>query len=463
MAPPPPSAPAGDPTLTAPIPVLTKRPAWRDTFISLRIPNFRLFAISHLVAVIALWMQRIAQDWMVLELSGSVTAVGITVALQFAPMLVLGPWGGVIADRYNKRMLMILTQSLAALMAAAMAVLTLTGAVQVWHVYVIAFVLGLVTVVDAPARQVFVNDLVGPTYLRNAISLNSSIFQFGAMVGPAVAGVMIVAIGGGWAFAVNTLACLFTVFTLYRLRTDQLTVSKPAPRSKGQLRQGARYLVSKPTILWSTIAAGFVAVFALSTPVLMAAYADNVFRSGPGGYGLLNTALATGSLVGALASTRRTHLRLRGVLGGMTMFGGFMAAAAYVPNQFLFTVLMFFAGVGSMWFVTGANQLVQISTNVAIRGRVMSLYMMVLIGGQAIGGPMIGWLAENLGAQVALLIAGGVPVLAAGVMAVMLARRGQLTLRFRWTPEPRARRRLVAIVPKAYSEPAREPVSAGRS
>jgi MFS family permease len=448
LTPPPPSAPAGDPTLTAPIPVTAQRPAWRDTFISLRIPNFRLFAISHLIAVIALWMQRIAQDWMVLELSGSVTAVGVTVALQFAPMLLLGPWGGVVADRCSKRTLLIISQSVAALMAAAMAVLALTGLVQVWHVYVIAFILGLVTVVDAPARQVFVNDLVGPTYLRNAISLNSSIFQLGAMVGPAVSGVLIVAVGGGWAFAINAIACSYTVLTLCRLRADQLNATKPAPRSKGQLREGARYLVSKPAILWATVSAAFVAVFALSTPVLLAAFADGVFHSGAGGYGLLNTALASGSLVGALASTRRTRLRLRGVLGGMTAFGGFMVLAAYVPNQLVFTGLMFLAGIGCLWFVTGANQLVQVSTNLSIRGRVMSLYMMVLIGGQALGGPMIGWLAEHIGAQATMVIAGGVPVLAAGGIAVVLARRGQLTVRFHWTPAPDERRRLVAIVPK---------------
>ena len=449
MAPPPPSAPAGDPTLTAPIPITTQRPAWRDTFISLRIPNFRLFAISHLIAVVALWMQRIAQDWMVLELSGSVAAVGLTVALQFAPMLILGPWGGVVADRYSKRTLLIFSQSVAALMAAAMAVLALTGLIQVWHVYLIAFVLGLVTVVDAPARQVFVNDLVGPTYLRNAISLNSSIFQLGAMVGPAVSGLLIVAVGGGWAFAINAIACSYTVLTLCRLRTDQLNATAPARRSKGQLREGARYLVSKPPIFWTTVSAAFVAVFALSTPVLMAAFADSVFESGAGGYGLLNTALASGSLVGALASTRRTALRLRGVLGGMAAFGGFMVLAAYVPSQFVFTVLIFFAGIGCLWFVTGANQLVQVSTNLAIRGRVMSLYMMVLIGGQALGGPMIGFLAENIGAQATMVIAGGVPVLAAGTIAVVLARRGQLTLRFRWTRVTDERRRFVAIVPRA--------------
>ncbi|WP_028280331.1 MFS transporter [Arthrobacter sp. H5] len=449
MAPPRPSVHAGDPTLTAPIPIITKRPAWRDTFISLRIPNFRLFAISHLIAVVAVWMQRIAQDWMVLQLSGSVTAVGITVAMQFAPFLILGPWGGIIADRYSKRILLIITQSVAALSATAMAVLALSGVIQVWHVYVIALVLGLVTVVDAPARQVFVNDLVGPTHLRNAISLNSSIFQVGAMVGPAISGVLIVAIGGGWAFAVNAVACAYTVLTLAMLKTDQLAVAVRAPKAKGQLREGARYVLRKPAIFWSTLAAGFVAVFALSTPVLMAAFADNVFNSGAGGYGFLNSALAAGSLVGALASTRRTTLRLRGVLGGAAAFGGFMVLAAFAPNQAVFASLMFCAGIGCLWFVTGANQLVQVSSNLAIRGRVMSLYMMVLIGGQAIGGPMMGWVAENLSPHTALLIAGGVPAIAAGVIAVVLARRGQLTLRFRWTAEPHERRRLVAIVRKS--------------
>ncbi|WP_026553466.1 MFS transporter [Arthrobacter sp. H20] len=450
MAPPPPSAgPAGDPALTAPLPITTQRPAWRDTFISLRIPNFRRFAISHLVAVVAVWMQRIAQDWMVLELSGSVTAVGITVALQFAPFLILGPYGGIIADRYSKRTLLIITQGMAALMAAVLAALALTGLVEVWHVYVIAFTLGLVTVVDAPARQVFVNDLVGPVHLRNAISLNSSIFQVGAMVGPAISGVLITAIGGGWAFAVNAVACLYTVITLALLKTDQLSVAVRAPRSKGQLREGARYVLRKPAIFWCMLMGAFVSVFAMSTPVLMAAFADTVFDSGAQGYGFLNTALATGSLVGALASTRRTTLRLRGVLGGAAAFGGFMALGSVAPNQAIFAVLMFFAGIGCLWFITGANQLVQISSNLAIRGRVMALYMMVIIGGQAIGGPMIGWLAENIGAHTTVLIAGGMPVLAAGVFAGVLARKGQLTLRFRYTDLPSQRRRLVAIVPKS--------------
>lgn len=444
----PPRASAG-PALTAPIPVSIPKPAWRDTFVSLRIRNYRLFAISHLIAVVAVWMQRIAQDWMVLQLSGSVTAVGITVAMQFAPFLVLGPWGGIIADRYPKRILLIITQSVAALMAALMAVLALTGVIQVWHVYLIALTLGLVTVVDSPARQVFVNDLVGPAHLRNAISLNSSIFQLGGMIGPAVGGVLITAIGGGWAFAVNAAACLYTVTTLAMLKTDQLSASVRTPKGKGQLREGGHYVLRKPAIFWCTVTAGFVSVFAMSTPVLMAAFADNVFHTGAGGYGLLNTVVAAGALVGALASTRRTSLRLRGVLAGAGAFGGFLMLASLARNPAVFAILMFCAGIGCLWFLTGANQLVQVSSNLAIRGRVMALYMMVLIGGQAIGGPMVGWLAENLGPHTALMIAGAMPLLAAAGIAVVLARKGQLTVRFRWTASPSERRRLVAIVQKS--------------
>ncbi len=262
-----PSAPVGVSTLTAPINLNASRPPWRQTFSSLKVRNFRIFATAHMVAVIALWMQRIAQDWLVLQLSGSVTAVGITVAMQFAPSLLLMPLGGMIADRYSKRMILMISQGAAGALALAMAVLALTGSIQVWHIYGIAFVLGLVTVVDQPARQVFVNELVGPAQLRNAISVNSSLYQIGAMIGPAISGVLISAVGGGWAFAVNAAACGFTVVMLSCLRPADLLKSTPAPRSKGQLREGLNYALAKPTIFWPTLMAGFIAVFAMSLPV----------------------------------------------------------------------------------------------------------------------------------------------------------------------------------------------------
>jgi MFS family permease len=434
-------------SVTQPIAVVSEHLPWKHTFISLRVPNFRIFAIGHFVAVIAVWMQRIAQDWMVLELSGSVTAVGITVALQFMPSLFLGPWAGMMADRFAKRKILILCQCLAGILAAVLAALALSGAVEVWHVYIIALVLGLVTVLDQPARQVFVNELVGPKYLRNAISVNSTTFQLGGLIGPALAGLLLTAVGAGWAFAANALACCSTVTMLLLLRKDQLFVSTPAPKRKGMLREGLRYALSKPTIYWPWLMAGFIAVFAMSLPVLLAAFADRVFDVGAGGYGLLNALVALGALCGAVASTRRRQLRLRSVVFCSGMYGVMLCLAALAPSMLVFGAVMVLSGFWCLMFLTGSNQLVQISSNMGIRGRVMSLYIMVLIGGQAIGGPMLGWIAEHADPHVALLVSGGVPALAALTVAVVLSRKGALLLKV----DLRDRRHPVRIVSRTAS------------
>ncbi|MFC8304854.1 MFS transporter [Specibacter sp. NPDC057265] len=430
--------------LTAPLNLVTTRPPWSQTFSSLKIRNYRIFASANILAVVALWMQRVAQDWMVLELSGSVTAVGITVFMQFIPSLLLMPLGGILADRYSKRLILMISQGAAGALAALLAVLALTGNLQVWHIYIIAFVLGLVVVADQPARQVFVNELVGPAQLRNAISLNSSIFQLGGMVGPAVSGVLIMAVGGGWAFAANAAACLVTVLSLLLIRTGELVKMTPVKRAKGQLMEGVRYALNKPTIVFPAIMAAVFAVFGLSLPVLMTAYANDVFDVGAGGYGLLNTLVAVGALGGALASTRFATLRLRGVMSAAGAYGVVLMGAAFAPSMATFGTVMVVAGFASLLFLTSANQLVQMSTNVSIRGRVMSLYIMVLIGGQAIGGPLMGALAEQWGVQWATVLAGGMPALAALAIALVLARRGQLTLRLDF----RSARHLVFIVPK---------------
>ncbi|UKA66508.1 MFS transporter [Arthrobacter sp. FW306-05-C] len=441
MAPPPPSsASISQPVIdaagsappnnqTQPIPVVAERLPWKHTFISLKVPNFRIFAAGHFIAVIAIWMQRIAQDWLVLQLSGSVTAVGITVALQFLPSLLLGPWGGMIADRFAKRKILILCQSVAAVLAATLATLALSGVIMVWHVYGIALVLGLVTVLDQPARQVFVNELVGPTYLRNAISVNSTTFQLGGLIGPAIAGLLLTAVGAGWAFAANALACCSTVVMLLVLRKDQLFVSAPMPKSKGMLREGLRYALSKPTIYWPWLMAGFVSVFAMSLPVILAAFADHVFQVGAGGYGVLNALVALGALSGAVASTRRRQLRLRSVVFCAGMYGLMLCLAALAPSMVSFGAVMVLSGFWCLMFLTGCNQLVQVSSNLGIRGRVMSLYIMVQIGGQALGGPMLGSIAEHANPHVALLVSGGVPALAAITVAAILARKGGLAVR----------------------------------
>lgn len=445
----PPSPPAADALaltpsspVTEPLAVVSERLPWRHTFVSLTVRNYRIFAAGHFIAVIALWMQRIAQDWLVLQLSGSVTAVGVTVALQFLPSLFLGPWAGMMADRFAKRRILMLCQSMAAVLAAALAVLALTGRIEVWHVYAIALALGLVTVLDQPARQVFVNELVGPVYLRNAISLNSTIFQLGGLIGPAVAGILLGAVGAGWAFAGNAVACCSTVTMLLVLRKDELHTTPPAAKRKGMLKEGLRYALAKPTIYWPWLMAGFVSVFAMSLPVLLAAFADHVYDVGAGGYGLLNALVALGALAGAITSARRRELRLRSVMLGAGMYGLMLCLGAAAPSMVWFGAAMVLAGFWCLMFLTAANQLVQVSANMGIRGRVMSLYIMVLIGGQAIGGPLMGWLAEHADPHTAILISGGVPALAAASVAVLLARRGQLTLKV----DLRHRRRLLRIV-----------------
>jgi len=431
--------------LTAPINIVAKRPPWNQTFSSLKVRNYRIFASANLIAVIAVWMQRVAQDWMVLQLSGSVTAVGITVFMQFIPSLLLMPLGGILADRCSKRLILMFSQGSAGILAAIMAVLALTGHLQVWHVYVIAFVLGLVVVADQPARQVFVNELVGPGQLRNAISLNSSIFQMGGMIGPAISGILITAVGGGWAFVANAFACTLTVISLACIRPSELVTFAPAPRSRGQFKEGVAYAMSKPTIVWPAVMAAFFAVFGLSLAVLMAAYANNVFHTGAAGYGLLNTLVTVGALAGALASTRIATLRLRTVITAAGAYGVVLALASLAPTMATLGAVMVVAGFVSLMFLTNANQLVQMSTNVSIRGRVMSLYIMVLIGGQALGGPLMGFIAEQWGVQWATVVAGGVPALAAATIAVVLAKRGQLTLKVNL----RSVRRAVLIVERS--------------
>ncbi|PZE79168.1 MFS transporter [Curtobacterium sp. MCBD17_032] len=416
---------------TEPLPISTTPPPWRRSFIALSVPNFRLFTATNLVAMTAGWMQRIAQDWLVLQLTGSVAQVGITVACQFAPMLLFGLLGGVFVDRYSKRALMMITQGAFAVLSLLLAVLTLAGVVEAWHIWVIAFLVGMVTVIDNPARQVFVTEIVGHQHLRNAISVNSSVFQLGGMIGPALSGVLLVAVGAGWSFGINAVACVAVVVTLGFLRVSELHRTPSAPRSKGQLVEGLRYAAAKPTIIVPVILVAFFSVFALTMPVLLSAFASTVYEVGAGGYGLFNSAVAVGALTGAVLSTRRATVRLRTIVGGVFWTGVLLVVAGSTPTIAPFTVLLVVVGLSQLLFQTASNSLVQLSSNVAIRGRVMSLYVLVLLGGQAVGGPLMGQVVDRFGAHVGMMVAGGVPAAAAAVIALVLARRGGLHLEVR--------------------------------
>ncbi|MEV8587535.1 MFS transporter [Streptomyces sp. NPDC051180] len=403
-----------------------------DTFSSLRIRNYRLFFTGAIVSNTGTWMARITQDWLVLSLTGSAAAVGVTTALQFLPMLLFGLYGGVIADRYPKRLLLLFSQGALGLCGLALAVLTLSGQIQVWHVYLIAFLLGMVTVVDNPARQSFVSEMVGPDQLRNAVSLNSANFQSARLVGPAVAGVLIAGVGSGWAFLLNGLSFLAPLVSLLLMRPSELHKVERAPRGKGQLREGLRYVAGRPDLIWPIVLVGFIGTFGFNFPIWLTAFSGDVFHVGAGTYGFLNTLMAAGSLVGALAAARRGSTRLRMLVVAAAVFGALEIAAALSPAFWLFALLLVPIGMIGLTVNITANSAVQMATDPAMRGRVMSLYMMVFAGGTPIGAPLLGWVTDTYGARVGFATGGAISLAAAGVIGLVLARVGGLKVAVGW-------------------------------
>ncbi|MFC7918300.1 MFS transporter [Streptomyces sp. NPDC057386] len=401
-------------------------------FSSLKIRNYRLFFLGQVVSNTGTWMQRIAQDWLVLGLTGSATAVGVTTALQFLPMLLFGLYGGVLVDRLPKRRTLLFTQSAMAVTGLALAVLTLSGHVQVWHVYLAAFLVGLATVLDNPARQSFVTEMVGRDQLQNAVSLNSANFQSARLVGPAVAGLMITGVGTGWAFLFNGLSFVAPITGLLLMRARELHVIEPAPRGKGQLREGLRYVAGRPELIWPIALVGFIGTFGFNFPVYLSAFADDVFHAGAGSYSLFNTLMAVGSLVGALLAARRGTARMRVLIVAAVTFGVLEMIAALAPSLWLFALFMAPIGMFGMTVNVTANTSVQMATDPAMRGRVMALYMMVFMGGTPIGAPIAGWITDTYGVRAGLAVGGAVSALAATGIALARARVGGLRLSVGW-------------------------------
>ena len=432
--------------LTAPIPVINGRPRWRDTAIALRSYNYRAYVIGQLFANTGGWMARIAIDWLVLELTGNVALVGIVVALQFAPTIVLGAWAGVLSDRANRHRVLMATQSVGLVSNAVLALLVLLGAVEVWHVFLVATTTGIAMAIDGPSRSAFVSEMVGTARLRNAISVNAMIFHLGGLVGPAISGVLIVAVGSGWSIAINAATASVALTTLLVMRTHELHRAPRQARGGGQIREALAYAMRKPTILWPIVLLGFVAVFGMNLPVLFTAAATS-FGTGAAGYGLYSSLAAVGALVGAVLSAQRRSLRLRAIVIATIGYGLVTALAGVALWYPLFLGALVGIGITRLLFATGAESMTQLSTNPGIRGRIMSFYFMVVVGGQALGGVIMGFIAEHFGAHVAFMVAGGVPALAGVVIAVVLARRHQLRIRV----NIRTPRRLVRIVPRGQS------------
>ena len=427
-----------------PIAVAMQRPAWRDTFSALRLHNYRLYVVAQLISNTAGWMQRIAVDWLVLELTGSVALVGLTIALQFLPTLVLGAHAGVIADRFSKRAVMLVCQAVGGLLNLVLAILAITGHAQLLTVYALVLAVGIAQVFDLPARSVFITEMVGARHLRNAISVNASIFHLGALVGPALSGLLIVAVGSGWAIGLNVVAAAIGIVLLLAIRSADLHPAPRAPNTKGQVREAVRYIMGKPSLFWTLVIVGVVAIFGMPMPALLAGVADSVYGTGATGYGLYNSLAAVGALTGALASARRSSLRLRTIIFSALLYGLAMTLLGLAPFYPVFLALLVGVGLSRLMLMTAGETMMQFSSNLAIRGRVMAFWAMVIVGGPALGGPLMGFIAEQIGPKNALVVAGAVPAVAAVAVALLLARSGRLKMRV--TPR---RGRWVAIVPRS--------------
>ena len=400
----------------------------RGTFRALRVPNYRRYAAANLVSQTGTWMQRIGQDWLVLQISdGSGVALGITTALQFGPSL-LSMVGGVLADRYDKRRLLMITQSLMGLLALLLGLLVAGNVIALWHVFALAAGLGVVAAVDVPIRQSFVPELVGTSLLTNAVSLNSTIFNGARLVGPAVAGSLIAAAGGDTApaFFINAASFLVTLLALGSMRADQLQPSPPVSRGRGQLREGLRYTWQHRDLRLAMAMAFVVGTFGFNYQVTIALMARVEFGLGAAAFGLLSTAFAVGSLSGALLSARRTQRpRPRFLVGAVIVFGVLTVATGLMPTYAAFAAMLVPAGAAALVFSVASNTFVQLGVDPQMRGRVMALYFMFFLGGTPAGAPLIGWVGERFGAPWSLLLGGSV-VVVAGLAAALWLSKGRL-------------------------------------
>ncbi len=398
--------------------------AAQKTFRSLRIRNYRLFFFGQLVSVSGTWMQQLAQDWLVLRLTDRALPVGITTALQFSPILLFGIWGGLIADRLDKRRLLLATQGAMSALALALGVLTATGTVRLWMIYLLALLLGCATSFDMPARQAFVTEMVGPDHLANAVGLNSAVFNSARIFGPAVAGVLIGVVGIAPAFLINAVSYLAVMTSLCLMDPEELYRQAPVERSPGQVRDGLRYAWATPTLRWTLLVMGAVATLGLNFRVALPLLARFSFHGGASLYGILASTMACGSVIGALATASRARPSARMLLWSVTAFGVTSLLLALVTSPVLAAVVLVPVGFFSITWMATANSTVQLGSTPEMRGRVMSIYGLLFLGSTPLGSILVGWLSERYGPRSSLVLAGVSSLLAAAV-AAWARRRGK--------------------------------------
>jgi MFS family permease len=395
------------------------------TFDSLRIRNYRLYFAGQIVSVSGSWMQRVAQAWLVYHLSGSGLALGVVTGLQFLPVLVVGAWGGVLADRFDKRRLLLCTQTAMGLLALALGLLTISGLVQLWMVYLLALALGAVTASDNPARQAFVMEMVGRSHVMNAVSLNSAVFTLARIVGPAVAGLLINAVGTGWCFLVNALSFGGVLVALAAMRRQELLPWEPADRGRGGVLEGLRYAWSSLDLRVPLLLMAVVGTLALNFSVILPLMASQTFHGDAGTYGLLFSTLGVGSLFGALITAGRREPSRRLLLLSLLAFGLLMLAAALAPSLWLELLTLVPLGVAAVIFQATTNSTLQVNTDTALRGRVMALYSVVFMGTTPIGAPIVGLVSQAAGPRAGLALGGAAVLLAVAAFGLWSARRAR--------------------------------------
>ena len=402
--------------------------ATRRTFRSLRVRNYRLFFTGQLVSVSGTWMQQVAQTWLVLTLTGSGLDLGVTVALQFLPMLLFGMWGGLVADRFDKRRTLILAQGVAAVLALTLWSLVVTDVVQLWMVYVLAFLLGLVQMVDMPTRQSFVTEMVGPDEVPNAVGLNSAMFNAGRLVGPAAAGVVISTAGVAPAFLVNAASYLVVIGALWAMRPAELyreqdADRRAAGRRPGQIREGLRHVWRTPELRSPLILVAVVGTFGFNFNVVLPVLAKYTLHGGATLYGWLTGVMALGSLIGALYAASRARPTRRLLLGSAVAFGILTLVAAAAPTPLTVAVVLVPVGLSVMLFLATANATLQLNSSPAMRGRVMAIYGLVFLGSTPVGGPLLGFVSQQWGARAGLALSGGASLAAVAVSVGVPALR----------------------------------------
>jgi MFS family permease len=394
--------------------------------------NYRVWAAGALVSNVGTWMQRTAQDWVVLTqlTNHDAAAVGFVMALQFGPQLLLLPLSGLVADRFDQRKVLMATQAIMGILGLALGLLTVTHTVQLWQVYLFALLLGCTAAFDAPARQTFVSQLVGGANLSNAVALNSASFSAARMIGPAVAGLLTAVVGAGWVFLINAASFGAVLISLKFLRVGELQRTTRAARKRGNLMEGFRYVRSRPDIMVILVMVSLIGTFGLNFPIFISTMSTVVFHQGAAEFGVLSSVMAVGSVVGALLSARREKPRMRFLFIATAVFGVACAAAALMPTFWGFGAALAIVGLASQTMMTTANGTVQLSTPAPVRGRVMAIYMAIFMGGTPIGAPIVGWVANEFGPRWALGVGAAAGCLAALVGVYWLVRYRSLRLHY---------------------------------